>query len=391
MSALWSLRYKGQTTKKARNVVHRNAIATVVLAAAIAACSSIGAKPSAVSAPFSVKDVTSFNEPWAMAFLPDGRALITEKSGKLMLWDPTSNTVVSVTGTPTVKNAGQGGFGDVALHPKFAENRLVYLSWVESGIGGSGAVVGRGRLDEADGIATLEGLTTLWRQDPKVDGNGHFGHRIAFGPDGKLYISSGERQKFDPAQDMTKNLGKVVRVNDDGASLSDNPFAEKGGVTAQIWSLGHRNPLGLAFDGDGRLWEIEMGPKGGDELNLIARGANYGYPKASNGSHYDGRDIPDHKPGDGFVAPKAYWNPSISPGSLMIYSGSLFPNWKGDAFIGALGGEALIHIDLDGEKATKADEWPMKTRIREVEQGPDGAIWLLEDGEDGRLMKLMPK
>ena len=162
-------------------------------------------------------------------------------------------------------------------------------------------------------------------------------------------------------------------------------------IAAQIWTLGHRNPLGLAFDDAGRLWEIEMGPSGGDEVNLIERGNNYGWPRASNGSHYDGRDIPDHKPGDGFTAPKVWWNPSISPSSLMIYSGTAFPAWRGDAFIGALSDQALIRVHLDATNATKADQWPMENRIREVEQGPDGAIWLLEDGEGGRLLKLEPR
>jgi aldose sugar dehydrogenase len=362
---------------------------------ALAACGASGAAQrdgaTSASLPFTLTEVSSFNEPWAMAFLPDGRALITEKAGKLLLWTAAANKVTTVTATPKVSYGGQGGFGDVVVHPQFAKNKLVYLSWAEAGAGGIGAVVARAKLVEASGAARLDGLSIIWRQSPKVSGRGHFGHRIAFGPDGKLYISSGERQKFDPAQDMTKTLGKVIRLNDDGSVPKDNPFAAQGGVATQVWSLGHRNPLGLAFDPAGRLWNTEMGPAGGDELNLVKRGANYGYPKASNGSHYDGRDIPDHKAGDGFEAPKAFWKPAISPGSLMIYSGKLFPAWSGDAFIGALGGEALIRVDLDGEQAKKADEWPMKTRIREVEQGPDGAIWLLEDGEDGRLMKLLPK
>jgi aldose sugar dehydrogenase len=317
-------------------------------------------------------------------------ALVTEKNGRLRLVDTVTRKSVVVSGTPKVDYGGQGGFGDVVAHPGFAGNGLIYLSWVEAGNGGAGAVVGRAKLKLGGKSPQLEGLSIIWRQEPKVSGRGHFGHRIAFGPDGKLYISSGERQKFDPAQDMATNLGKVVRLNEDGTVPTDNPFAAKSGVTAQIWSYGHRNPLGLSFDQTGRLWEVEMGPQGGDELNLVRRSANYGYPKASNGSHYDGRDIPDHRPGDGFEAPKVWWNPSISPGSLMIYSGSLFPAWKGDAFIGALGGGSLIRVDLDGEKARKADQWQMDARIREVEQGPDGAIWILEDGEGGRLLKLTP-
>jgi glucose/arabinose dehydrogenase len=191
---------------------------------------------------------------------------------------------------------------------------------------------------------------------------------------------------------MSGNLGKVVRLNDDGSLPADNPWSARGGVTAQLFSLGHRNLLGLAFDGQGRLWNTEMGPQGGDELNLVTRGGNYGYPRVSNGSHYDGRDIPDHRPGDGFQAPAVWWNPSISPSSLMIYSGAMFPAWRGDAFIGALSGEALIRVDLDGANARKADQWPMGARIREVEQAPDGAIWLLQDGDSGgRLLRLTPR
>jgi aldose sugar dehydrogenase len=367
---------------------------------ALVACNGqkVGAREG-LTPPFKITEVTSFNEPWAMAFLPGSgvpvtnAALITEKHGRLMLWNANSNKTVSVAGLPGSAYGGQGGLGDVAAHPGFAGNQFIYLSWVEAQKNGArGAAVGRARLDLSNPAKPLLiGMTVIWRQTPKVDGTGHFGHRLAFGPDGKLYISSGERQKFDPAQDMGVNLGKIIRLNDDGSVPSDNPFAEKGGVTAQIWSFGHRNPLGLAFDKSGQLWETEMGPQGGDELNLVRRGANYGYPKVSNGSHYGGRDIPDHKPGDGFVAPVAWWNPSISPGNLMIYTGDLFPAWKGDAFIGALSGEALIRVDIAAGKAAKADEWPMKTRIREIEQGPDGAIWLLEDGEDGRLIKLTPR
>jgi aldose sugar dehydrogenase len=366
------------------------------LCAFTAACSrgSGAAKSSVIEGadlPFAISEVASFNEPWAMAFLPDGRGLVTEKAGKLWIWDGKTTATKPVSGVASVSYGGQGGLGDVILHPQFATNRMVYLSWAEAGEGGAGAAVGRAKLVEDGQGARLDGMTVIWQQTPKVSGKGHFGHRLAFAPDGKLFISSGERQKFDPAQDKAANLGKIIRLNDDGSIPADNPFAKDGGVAAQIWSLGQRNPLGIAMAKDGLLWETEMGPKGGDELNLIKRGGNYGYPKASNGSHYDGRDIPDHAGGDGYEAPKVYWTPSISPGSLMIYSGDMFKAWKGDAFIGALGGEALIRVDLDGEKATLAENWPMKTRIREVEQGPDGAIWLLEDGEDGRLMKLSPK
>ena len=344
--------------------------------------------------PFDVAVVADFDQPWAMTFVPNTPyALVTEKKGKLKLWQ-NEGPVVDVDGVPAVAYGGQGGLGDVILHPDFAKNKLVYLSFAEAGEGGFGAAVARGKLAIAGGKAALSDVQIIWRQEPKVSGQGHFGHRLAFGPDGMLYISSGERQKFDPAQDLNQNLGKIVRLTDNGMVPSDNPFYDQGRVKSQIWSYGHRNPLGIAFDTQGRLWNQEMGPAGGDELNLVKKATNYGYPFVSNGNHYDGRDIPDHAAGDGFAAPKVFWNPAISPAGLMIYSGNMFKEWKGSAFLGGLGAKALVRVKLDGENATKADQWDMGARIREVEQGPDGAIWLLEDeyrGSEGRLLKLTAK
>jgi glucose/arabinose dehydrogenase len=374
----------------------RSLVPLLLLAACSASNGSDAAAQPAPSAdrPFAVRPIATFDEPWAMTFLPGGggRALITEKKGKLkLLWSDTGR-VGDVAGVPTVDYGGQGGLGDVVLHPRFAGNRLVYLSWVEAGGGGNrGAVVGRARLvEEAGKGVRLDGLQVIWRQTPKLSGRGHFGHRIAFGPDGKLYISNGERQEFTPAQDMGGTLGKIVRLNDDGSVPKDNPFAGRGGIAAQIWTLGHRNPLGLAFDSKGRLWEVEMGPKGGDEMNLILKGRNYGYPIVSNGDHYDGKDIPDHPTRPEFEAPKAWWTPVISPGDMIHYSGSAFPQWKGDALIAGLSSKALIRVDVDGDKAREAERWDMGQRIREVEQGPDGSVYLLEDGPGGRLLKLTP-
>lgn len=345
------------------------------------------------SQPFAVAEVAEFDEPWAMAFLPDGRLLVTEKEGALKLVDLASGKVGDIAGVPEVDYGGQGGFGDVALHPRFADNHVVYVSYVEAGDGDTrGAAVARGTLAlDADGGGRLEGLQVIWRQMPNVTGQGHYGHRMLFGPDGKLWITSSERQKFDPAQDMQSNLGKLVRLEDDGSVPADNPFADQGGVAAQVWSLGHRNLLGIDFDAQGRLWEVEMGPAGGDELNLIRRGANYGYPVVSNGDHYDGTPIPDHPTHPEFEAPKASWTPVISPSSLLAYSGTLFADWQGDLLIGGLSSQALVRVEVDGERAREAQRFAMGERIRAVEQGPDGAIWLLEDGDDGRLLKLTPR
>jgi glucose/arabinose dehydrogenase len=350
-----------------------------------------GAAAPASDRPFQVEALATFDEPWAMTFLPDsGQALVTEKPGRLKLWTP-GRPAIEVAGVPPVAYGGQGGLADVVLHPDFAQNHLVYLSYAEPGPGeASAGAVARARLVVEDGAARLDGFQVIWRQVPRMDG-GQYALRIAFGPDRLLYVSSGERQHFEPAQDMGSNLGKIVRLNDDGSPAAGNPFAAQGGVAAQVWSLGHRNPLGLAFASDGRLWEDEMGPRGGDELNLILPGRNYGWPRASNGSHYDGRDIPDHRPGDGFEGPRLWWNPSVSPSSLIVYTGAMFPEWRGDALLGALSGQALIHVRLRGAHAEKADQWEMGARIREVEQGPDGSLYLLEDGSGGRLLRLTPR
>jgi len=381
---------------------HRS-VTRLVLALALA----LPAAPSAFAAdapaalgraqwPFTVTELAHFDEPWAMAFLPDGTLLVSEKRGALKRFDPRNRHVGSVSDVPQVDYGGQGGFGDVLPHPDFARNGWVYLSYAEAGEGDTrGAAVARARLAlDANGGGTLSDLRVIWRQVPKVSGRGHYGHRLAFGPDGKLWITSSERQKFDPAQDMATNLGKIVRLNDDGSVPADNPFAAQGGVAAQVWSLGHRNALGIAFDAQGRLWEHEMGPKGGDELNLIERGANYGYPIVSNGDHYDGKPIPDHDTRPEFAAPKVSWTPVISPAGFILYSGKQFPQWRGNGLIGGLSSQSLVRVAFDGEQAREVERYDMGQRIREVEQGPDGAVWLLEDGQEagaGRLLRLTPR
>lgn len=351
--------------------------------AAAAACTLPTSAVFAQNLPFTVTELANFDVPWAMAFLPDGRLLVTEQRGALKLYTPGGSSV-AIRGVPEVSYGGQGGFSDVVLHPDFARNGLVYLSYAEAGDGDTrGAAVARAKLALGGDGGQLENLQVIWRQSPKVDGGGHFSHRIAFG-DGHLWISSGERQKFDPAQDLSTNLGKVVRLNEDGSVPSDNPFADRGGVTAQIWSLGHRNLLGLAFDSAGKLWDVEMGPMGGDELNLVRRGANYGYPIVSNGDHYDGKVIPDHDTRPEFAAPAVWWNPVISPSSLLFYDGSEFPQWRGNAFIGGLSSQSIVRIEFDGDKAREAERFAMGMRVRAIEQGPDGALWILEDEREGR-------
>ena len=343
--------------------------------------------------PFNATEAARFNEPWAMTFLPDGSLLVTEKGGKLVHFDPASGKRGNVSGVPAVAYGGQGGLGDVLVHPQFASNGLVYYSYAEDGEDDTrGAAVARAKLVlDADGGGQLTDTEVIWRQTPKVTGRGHYGHRLAFGPDGKLWISSSERQKFDPAQDMKTNLGKIIRLNDDGSVPADNPFVAQGAPADQVWSLGHRSVLGLAFDGNGKLWEHEMGPKGGDELNLIQRGGNYGYPIVSNGDHYDGRPIPDHDTRPGFIAPVVTWRQVISPAGFIIYNGTLFPKWQGSGFIGGLSSKSLVRVAFDGDKAREAERFDMGNRIREVEQGPDGALWLLEDGSNAKLLKLTPK
>lgn len=375
------------------------ALATLLAtgAAAIVPAHAAGqAQATVAPAPFEVVEVQRFEAPWAMTFLTDGRLLVTEMAGSLRLFDPASGKVGSVAGVPKVAHGGQGGLGDVVLHPRFADNQLVYISYSEAGEGGTaGAAVARAKLVlDKDGGGQLDGLQVIWRQQPKVSGQGHFGQRIAFDRDGKLWISSSERQKFDPAQDMKANLGKMIRLNDDGSVPSDNPFVDQGGVAAQVWSLGHRNILGVAFDGEDRLWAHEMGPKGGDELNLIERGANYGYPIVSNGDHYDGKPIPDHDTRPEFHAPAVSWNPVISPAGFVIYSGDRYPGWTGSGLIGGLSSKSLVRIAFNGTSAREAERYDMGRRIREVEQGPHGTVWLLEDGTrdaQGWLLRLDPK
>lgn len=339
----------------------------------------------------------TFMMPWAMTLLPDGHGLVTEKGGALWLLDSAGKKRFMVDNLPNIDARGQGGLGDIIVHPDFANNATVFLSYVERDKNSdelSGAVVERARLIVNADDAVLSAREIIWRQSPKMTGNGHYAHRLAISPDDYLFITSGERQKFTPAQNMAMNLGKVVRINQDGSVPTDNPFYGNGSVTDQIWTLGHRNPLGIDFDAKGNLWVHEMGPKHGDELNLIERARNYGYPIVSQGDHYSDVPIPNHETNPVFHAPSVAWVPAISPAGFIIYKGDKFEDWKGDGLIGGLSSKALVRVSFSEHekrpvlRAQETARYEWGSRVREVEQSKNGDVFILEDGANGRLMRL---
>lgn len=373
---------------------------------------------------FTATPIATFDDPWAMAFLPGTEtAIVTEKAGHLWLVDVRSGRKQPVSGAPQTVDKAQGGLLDVVLSPAFSSDGLVYLTFSEaSANGGRGLALARAKLVRDANAARLDALQVIWR-DPAGGSGGQFGAIIAFAPDGKsLFLSSGERQRFTPAQDSSQPIGKILHLTLDGKPFPGNPWAGKIGAPvvtitdppddtetakqasgrqfrwpgpnltpAETWSLGHRNPYGLAFAADGRLWETEMGPRGGDELNLILPGKNYGWPLVSEGKNYDGVPIAPHSSHPEMQPPKLYWVPSISPTSLLIYTGNLFPQWKGSGLIGTLTGKGLIRVTFSGDSAQKAEEWATpRSRTRFVGQGPDGAVYLLEDGSGGRMIRLTP-
>jgi aldose sugar dehydrogenase len=406
----------------------------IMQAAFLVGLSACGTSPSQsarqdpADPPFTLTEVTKFDCPWALDFLPGSgvrltnSALVTEQPGRLWLVDVGTGRKQQVAGVPAVVVSSQGGLLDVVASPDFAGSGLVFLTYSEpSPNGGSGLALARARLVDVARSPRLDGLQVIWR-DPAGGEGGQFGARIAFAPDGRsLFLSSGERQRFTPAQDADQPLGKILHLTLDGKPAPGNPMAGRTGAAAvtvadpprdteaakgakgrrvawpgpnltpaETWSSGHRNPYGLAFAPDGRLWEAEMGPRGGDEVNLILPGRNYGWPLVANGDNYNGTPIARHSTRPDLEAPKVSWSSSVSPSSLLIYTGDLFPQWKGDALIGALSGEALIHVRIRGDQAAKANQWPMGHRIRAVDQGPRGEVYLLEDSSNARLLRLEP-
>jgi glucose/arabinose dehydrogenase len=328
------------------------------------------------------------NHPWGMAFLPDGRLLVTERNtGKLYILNTDKTLSRPLNGVPEVWARGQGGLMDVALDPKFEENRYIYLSYAKPGEGGKAATaLGRGKLAE-NGIGNFE---DIFIQKPYIDGRNHFGNRIEFSPDGKyLFLALGERFQFDPAQDLSNHLGKVIRIHPDGSVPKDNPFAGQKNAADEIWSYGHRNIEAMAFQpGTGALWIGEMGPKGGDELNKIERGANYGWPVVSWGDHYDGSKIPDPPTRPEFKDAARHWTPVISPSGMVFYEGDMFPDWKNNVLIGGLTTNELIRLVMDGASVKDEDRLSLPGRIRDVDTAPDGSIYVLTDQGDGGIWRI---
>ena len=327
--------------------------------------------------------------PWGLAFLPDGRMLVTERPGRLRLVGRNGKTSKPVAGVPEVIARGQGGLLDVALDPDFNNNRLIYLSYAEPGKGGGGTAVGRGRLEGEQ----LTHFSVIFRQVPKTDTRVHFGSRLVFTRDSELFVTLGERGEAERAQDLTVHRGQVIRILPDGSIPRDNPFVKLSDYRPEIWSHGHRNPQGAALHPEtGRLWTVEHGARGGDEINIPMKGRNYGWPVISYGRHYSGLKIGEGTQKAGMEQPVYYWDPSIAPSGLTFYTGDRFPAWKGDLLVGALKGQMLVRLELGGEKIVNEERMlkDLKERIRDVRQGPDGFIYLLTDSSNGSILRLEP-
>nr|WP_272906715.1 PQQ-dependent sugar dehydrogenase [Pseudochrobactrum asaccharolyticum] len=359
-----------------------------------------GGRDAVAENPFKVQEIAAFNTPWAIAFLPDQRLLVTEKAGHIFLTDQKGKKT-EVSNVPPVSFEGQNGLLDIAASPDFSTDKLVYFTYAEPERSGkdvlSSLTLARAKLSEKDGKASLDDLTVLWQQLPKSKW-GQPGGIIAFSPDGKyLFLTSGDRMNPKTAQDPKLALGKVLRFNRDGSVPKDNPRSDLAGQDADnaralTWTTGHRNPYGLAFAADGKLWLHEMGPKGGDELNLIKQGLNYGWPVVSNGTQYSGEPIPHHDTRPEFEPPVIYWTPVIAPAGLAVYESGLFKDWKGSALIGGLASMALIRVAFkENGDADEAERYDMGNRIRDVAVAKDGSVYVIEDDIPGRLLRLTPK
>jgi len=334
--------------------------------------------------------VGGLDHPWGLAFLPNGGMLVTERSGQLRIVRDGVLDPKPIEGVPNVYASGQGGLLDVALHPNFKGNRLVYLSFAGRGAGGAGTEVVRGRL-AGNRLADVQ---VIFRVSPKTSGSNHYGSRLLFAPDGTLFITTGDRYSYlNHAQDTGDHLGTIVRVRDDGSVPDDNPFVGHTGARPEIYSYGHRNVQGIALrPGDNVIWAHEHGPRGGDEVNILKSGANYGWPAITYGIDYSGAIISDKTEAPGMEQPVVYWDPSIAPSGMAFYDGDRFPNWRGDLFVGALAHTHLRRLKLDGDRVVKQEVLlgKLNERIRDVRVGPDGLIYVLTDSGDGQILRLEP-
>ncbi len=365
-------------------------LAAVLLLGLTAACAQ--SEPQATQSSTGALNVQELarglDHPWGLAALPDRRLLVTERAGRLRILGTDGKLSAPLEGVPAVQARGQGGLLDVALDPDFRANRTIYLSLAEPGEAGSSTAFVRGTL----GDGRIDNVKLLFRQQPKVSGGGHYGGRIVFTNDGRhIFLTTGDRQKLDPAQDLQSHLGKVIRLNRDGSVPKDNPFVGRADAKPEIWSYGHRNIQGAAIEPTtGKLWTIEFGPAGGDELNTPERGKNYGWPLVSWGNHYSGADIPDPPTRPDLADAVKYWNPTIAPSGMIFYTGSMFPKWKGNILVAGLGTLGLVRLTIENGKVTSEERIELGRRIRDVEQASDGAIIVATDDDDGRLWRLTP-
>lgn len=340
------------------------------------------------SGPIAVETVaTGLSHPWGLAELPDGRLLVTERNGNLRLVTRQGQVSAPLKGVPDVYASGQGGLLDVVLAPDFADSRMVYVSFAERGQGGASTAVARGRLSEAG----LEDVRTIFRQVPKLSGGNHFGSRLAFAPDGKLFVTTGDRFKFDPAQDLSGHVGKILRLNADGSVPADNPFVGRQNVRPEIWSYGHRNVQGAAIHPQtGALWAHEHGPRGGDELNIAEAGKNYGWPLVSWGNHYSGEGIARPSTRPDLADAIRHWTPVLAASGMAFYTGDAVPGWRGNVFIGGLVSRGLSRLTLEGSRVLAEERIALGARVRDVRMARDGALYVLTDADDGSVLRLSP-